>query len=256
MSERQSHQIPTYRRKRFRQPRRAMTEEVNENVNEEVVHPTETGEEPSDVSQEVSQAEHQKRKDAEHNWSEMRRQMREKDHEIQELKRQFSSFNKKPSDDEDELSRLAEDDIITVAQSKKLAQKMARQIAEDVLRQREASTAEERAQLKYPDFNEIVTKENIDLLNRTEPELAESLYNMPDKYKQAVAAYKLLKKLNSKDSGALEKKKALENSQKPVSVNAVTKNSPIGNAHLFENGLTKDLKQQLWKEMQQAMKTG
>jgi hypothetical protein len=52
----------------------------------------------------------------------------------------------------------------------------------------------------------------------------------------------------------VKKQRALANSQKPVSVNAVTKNSAIGNAHMFENGLTKELKKSLYDEMKNAMK--
>jgi hypothetical protein len=71
-----------------------------------------------------------------------------------------------------------------------------------------------------------------------------------------VAAYKLLKRLNPGEDMAksVEKKKAIENSQKPISVNAVSRNSAIGNAHIFENGLTPELKKQLWKEMEDARK--
>ena len=95
-------------------------------------------------------------------------------------------------------------------------------------------------------------------IEENEPELAEALVNSPNAYKQRVAAYKLLKRVavNSDEPPSLEKRKAEENAQKPVSVNAVTKQSAIGNAHLFENGLTKELKTQLWKEMQQAAKAG
>lgn len=239
-----------------------MSEE--ENVSVEEVSPqgdalATKSEEHNDVSQEVQEDQQRKRNDAEYNWAEMRRKMQEKDQQIEELRHQFSQMSeKKPSpEEEDNLSGLAEDDILTVAQARKLSQKMARNEAVKLIKEREAETVEERVQLKYPDYSEIVSKENIELLKQTEPELAESLYHMPDPYSQAVAAYKLLKKTSVKnDAPSLEKRKAMENSQKPVSVNAVTKQSAIGNAHLFENGLTKDLKTQLWKEMQSAMKAG
>jgi beta-glucosidase/6-phospho-beta-glucosidase/beta-galactosidase len=133
---------------------------------------------------------------------------------------------------------------------------MARNVAEDVFRQREASTVGERISLKYPDYADIVTKENIELAEQLEPELAEAIGKMDDPYKQRVTAYKLLKRVAHKGEvgNSMEKKKAMANSQKPLSVNAVTKQSAIGNAHLFENGLTAELKKQLWKEMRDAAK--
>jgi len=215
--------------------------------------------EHNDVSNEAQESEQRKRNDAEYNWAEMRRKMQEKDQQLEELKRQFSEFNnRKPNaEEEDELAKLAKDDIITVEQAEKLAERRARKVAEEVIKQREAATVEERVQLKYPDYADIVSKENIELLKQTEPELAQSLYHMPDPYAQAVAAYKLLKRVAKKEEiPSLEKKKAMENSQKPLSVNAVTKQSAIGNAHLFENGLTPELKKQLYHEMKEAMKAG
>lgn len=235
-----------------------MTEEENKSVGTQVSQADAPATE-SEVHNERSQdqAEQRKRNDAEHNWAEMRRMMREKDLEIQDLKTQFSQINKKPpAEDEDDLGNLAEDDIVTVAQAKKLAKKLAKNVAEEVIKQREASTVEERIGLKFPDYRDVVTKENIELLKQQHPELASSLIHVPDPYQQAVAAYKMLKTMVPPPSQTLEKKKAVENSQKPVSVQSVTKQSAIGNAHLFENGLTPELKKSLWNEMQQAMKTG
>lgn len=235
-----------------------MSAEVNQSVEDESLQAgaqaTETEVMQDDEARKQQEAEQRKRNDAEYNWAEMRRQMREKDQQIDDLNKRFSQLTPRPSPEEDDLSKLAEDDILTVAQAKKLATKMARNAAEEVYKQREANTVEERVQLKFPDYAEIVTKENIELLKLNEPELAQSLAHMPDPYSQAVAAYKLLKKVGKEAAPSNEKRKAMENSQKPVSVNAVTKSSAIGNAHLFENGLTPDLKKQMWAEMQQAMK--
>lgn len=229
-----------------------MSAEVNVSVEEnlEAVAPATDSTEHNDVSTEVQENQQRKRNDAEYNWAEMRREMREKDQQIEELRQQFSKTEK------DDLVNLAEDDILTVGQARRLAKEMAKKVAEDAIKKRDAETVEERMQLKYPDYSEIVSKENIELLKQTEPELAQSLYHMPDPYSQAVAAYKLIKRISVKkeDSHSMEKRKVLENSQKPLSVNAVTKNSAIGNAHLFENGLTKELKGQLWEEMKEAMK--
>lgn len=80
-----------------------------------------------------------------------------------------------------------------------------------------------------------------------------------DPYAQSVAAYKMLKRFGygaQKTNQILDKKKAQENSQKPVSVNAVSKQSSIGNVQTFENGLTPELKRSLWADMQRAMKAG
>jgi len=159
----------------------------------------------------------------------------------------------------DELDKLGDEDIVTKGQAKKLAAKMAEEIASRVIRERENATVEERLSSKFNDFNQVVTRENIELLKETEPELAMSLAQNTDQYSQGVAAYKLLKRLGigveevAKEP-LKEKQKALANSQKPLSVNAVTKSSAIGNAHMFENGLTDELKKSLREEMAKAIK--
>lgn len=204
-----------------------------------------------------SQGERRKRNDVEYNWAEARKKMDALDKQNREMADQLAKLQKPPTPPEvDELDRLADDDIITKAHARKMAERMARQIAQDVIKQREAATVDDRLAAKFPDFADVVTKDAIETLKQTEPELAYSLANNPDPYAQGVAAYKLLRRLNIGEDMAKtqEKKKALENTQKPVSVNAVSKNSAIGNAHLFENGLTPELKKSLWKEMQDARK--
>ena len=205
-----------------------------------------------------AQAFAQKSDDQERNWKEARRKMQELEKKAREQEEVIQRLTT-PRPVDDELDKLGDEDIVTKAQARKLAAKMAEEIAQKVIKERENATVEDRLQLKYNDFNQVVSKDNIELLKETEPELAMSLAQNSDPYLQGVAAYKLLKKLGigaeaTPPPESREKKKAIENSQKPLSVNAVTKQSAIGNAHLFENGLTKELKNSLWKEMQSAMK--
>ena len=237
-----------------------MSEEENSNVEtaevQEVVQP----EESTDSQQQAqeTQQERQARNDAEYNWAEMRKQMRQKDLEIAELRDQFSGIAKKQAPpEEDEFAKLAEDDILTVAQARKLATKLARQAAESVMKERDASTVDERLGQKFPDFKSTVTRENIEILKETKPRLAESLLKFADDpYQQSELAYEYIKAYVPQRDPAMNKdvKKAEANSKKPLSVQAVGKQSAIGQAHQFENGITPELKAQLWKEMQEIRK--
>lgn len=238
---------------------KVMSEDENQGVETEVSQEVAQPQESADAQPvQESQEERRARNDAEYNWAEMRRQMREKDRQIEELRDQYQSINKKAAPQEDdELSRLAEDDILTVAQAKKLATKLARQTAEALIKEKEASTVDERLNYKYPDFKSVVTRENIEILKETKPQLAKSLLKFADDpYEQSELAYEYIKAYvpQKEESMTKEKKKAEENSKKPLSVQAVGKNSAIGQAHQFENGLTPELKSQLWKEMQQIRK--
>lgn len=237
-----------------------MPDETNEGVEPEVavVAPTT---ESTESAEEMQKAETfaKKSEDQDRNWKETRRKMQELERrakEQEELITQLKSPMRAPQDDE--LDKLGDEDIVTKGQAKKLAAKMAEEIASRVIKERENATVEDRLSSKFQDFNQVVTRENIELLKETEPELAMSLAQNTDQYSQGVAAYKLLKRLGIGEEVAKEpvkeKQKAVANSQKPLSVNAVTKSSAIGNAHMFENGLTPDLKKSLYEEMQKARK--
>lgn len=227
-------------------------ENVEQEAQEQVVQ---SSPETVEASAPESSQEKKQKNSVEYNWAEARRKMQELELRNRELEQKVDTIKKEssPKDDEDDLG-IKDDDIAEGKHVKTLKKELKE--LRNYIKQKEASTIDERLSLKLPDFADVVTKDNIELLKQTEPELAMSLSHIPDPYNQGVAAYKMLKKLGIgvETVPSPEKEKAKINSQKPVSVNAVTKNSAIGNAHLFENGLTKELKSQLWKEMQDAAK--
>ena len=223
----------------------------------QVVPPTES----NDAAEEKQKAETfaKKSEDQDRNWKDTRRKMQELERKSKEQEELITQLRAPPEAAEiDELDKLGDEDIVTKGQAKKLAAKMAEEIASRVIRERENATVDQRLGHKFPDYLEVVTRENIDILKEIEPELAMSLAHNTDQYSQGIAAYKLLKRLGIGEEVAKEpvkeKQKAIANSQKPLSVNAVTKNSAIGNAHMFENGLTPELKKSLWEEMERARK--
>jgi hypothetical protein len=236
-----------------------MAEEVEQSVNQEVAPPTES--EQQDVLQDTpTVAQEPLISDQEHNWREARRKMQDLERRAEEQQELISRLQNQQSQpvEEDDLAKLADDDIVTAKQARRLAENMARQVADEAIREREASTVDERLKNRFPDFDDVVTRDNIETLKSQDPELAMSLYALAqDPYAQAVAAYKLLKKQGIGDMAKSQpqKAKALENSRKPVSVQSVTKSSAIGEVHKFENGLTPELRKELWKEMQQAIKS-
>lgn len=234
-----------------------MSVEVNSSVEEEIPEAVADANEAEVQQVEESPQQKRSRNNDEYNWAEANRKMQELVSKNRDMEHQLSKLSNPPKPQEiDEIDKLADDDIITKAQARKMAERMARDIAKEAIREREAATVEDRLSSKFPDFADVVSRENIELLRQTEPELAMSLSHNPDPYAVGVAAYKLIKKLSIGDQQmpSREKEKAIKNAAKPVSVNSVTKASAIGNAHLFENGLTPELKKQLFKEMEEARK--
>ena len=210
---------------------------------------TESEEQHND-RQEQSVAEASKRKDADYNWNEARRKMQElerRSHEQQELINRLSA---QKTSDEPELSP---DDLLTVAHLNKVNARRDQETIRELQRQKE-----EILKLRYPDIDQVLSNENIAIFEQTEPELAETLATMQgDPVKLRTAAYKIIKKtLKTETSPNLDKQRAEQNAKKPISVQSAGKSSAIGNVHQFENGLTPELRNKLYKEMQDAIKHG
>jgi len=226
-----------------------------------------------------------KRKDAEYNFAELRKQREEdkrradelerrleeerrRNSEFLELLKQSKSAQTKEERDilEEELSKLQQDDLTTVANTEKLFAKHSKPTKKKIdemeakLAALEAKLEEQRIRSKFPDLDEVVTKENIEILTKEEPELAQTLSNMRlGSSEQVSLAYKYIKKFvqpTLKQDDSIEKKKAIENSKKPLSVQAASKQSALGNVAAFENGLSKELREQMYREMKQAQKGG
>jgi len=122
-------------------------------------------------------------------------------------------------------------------------------------------TTETRLKSQYPDFDKVVSKDNIEALRYAYPEIAETLNSSTDLYSKAVSAYTLIKKfgiaqeINSNYDQDRELVK--KNATKPrplVSASPQQGTSPMAMANAFQNGLTDDVKRQLYKEMIEAKK--
>jgi hypothetical protein len=239
-----------------------MSDEVNQSVETDVAPPSDAAEQPApqDSPQESTEQTPARVSDEERNWKEARRIREETLRENRELRAELDrlKISQQPAPQTDELANLRDDDIVTVLQAKKLSERHAKSVAEKVIREREAATLGDRISAIYPDFDEVVSPENVETLRTSEPELYAGLQRLADDpLSQAKGAYKLLKRLGKGESDDMARNKAkiAENSKKPVSVQSVTKaSSAIGDVHKFDGGLTPDLKKQLYREMTAAAK--
>lgn len=222
-----------------------MTEVENENVEEEVVQPS--AEEVGEHGEESSPREAQK--NVEHNWREVRLTMREQQRRIQELEerlktqglsaQQKDDYEQLSNDYLQELSQLDKDEFVQADHLRKFLTKVeqkvnreARKIAQDIVRQREVETLEEKVSLKYSDYNEVIEKYAPEL--REDPVLVEAIKTAPNPYE---LAYKLAKKTDAykRDQNLREKntEKIQKNLSKPLSASAVGKSSPLSEANNF-----------------------
>ncbi len=216
-----------------------MTEEVNQNV-EEVVQPSETETVPEVQSKEPVKG------SAEYNFREARKLMQEQSRRIQELEqREYQRSQVNQVEPVDELEGLGQEDYLT----RKQAEALATRKAHELMAQQEQATAEDRARLKFRDYDDVVTDDNIDELIKDDPEVADLIRSSQHPH---VTAYKLIKKTASFQQKSNKRtnpdvEKVAKNTQKPVSSNAVQAR-PLAQANNYSFSSAEE-KQQLYNEM-------
>ena len=230
---------------------------LDEVVEQEQAVDTPEQEQPQETPLQAKQRENQEA--SERNWRETRQALKAQEQVIRELKSQLDQRNTPEQKELDILSTLSQDDLLTRAQAERLAELKARQIVEETMKKQHASTAEERIRMKYPDFDDVLTDENIQFLRENKPSLVRSVLANSDPYAQAEAAYELAKSFCPQNNSESREnmKKLEENKAKPLSSNAVKKpSSALDNAHAYtqDKQLTKEGRDYYYQQMQQAKK--
>lgn len=181
------------------------------------------------------------------NWREMRKKLESYERELAELK------EKQPKQDEDESDiNLADDDIVTVKDVKKLATKLAKNLYEQEKKKVEAETAEDRLRSKYSDFDDVVTEDNVKKLLNEEPELAKVLRSTADPYAKGVAAYRYIRMMERANPEAVDRQALRQNLSKPRTTTSI-KDSGLDHVEEFASGrMTAEMRQKLYQEMRDA----
>jgi len=164
--------------------------------------------------------------------------------------------------DQDFDFNMNDDDLLEGKHAKKLIAELKKMKADlkSYKTQSYNTSVEAKIKANFPDFDQVVSQDNVAILNQEEPELAASLRDTQDIYTKAAAAYKAIKRMGIyKDESVFMKEKeiAIVNSKKPrplTSVNPQQGDSPLSKANAFANGLTPELREQLRREMYDARK--
>ena len=226
------------------------TQEINNQTNtedtiavSEPVPSEQSEEKKEELSQEVQ------------NWRALREKAtqaeKERDEALRRLQERESHLQERENIKEEEVR---DDDLLEGKHLKSFEKKQAQRIAS-----LEYQLIESRLKSEYPDFNTVVTNDTLGMLRDTDPELAESIAANPNIYSKAVAAYRSIKRydLYKNDVYSREKEKVHSNTIKPRPASSLSPQqgeSPLSHANAFAEGLTPELKQQLWKEMQECRK--
>jgi hypothetical protein len=233
---------------------------VEESVRDEMSQPEETPSKPS--PKESFRLVREAKERAERERDAMLSQMLQMQQQMQLIQQQQQpKQQEQPIEDYDidiEADALAEGKHLKklMANQKAMQQQLKR-----YQMQSEEVAVEARIRSQYPDFEKVVSKENVEILNSQFPEIAETLRNTPDMFNKAASAYTVIKNFGiHKDTPKFEadRAKAVTNAQKPrplASVNPTQGDSPLSKANAFANGMTDELKEQLRREMYNARKS-
>lgn len=237
-------------------------EEVDAPVEEQVSEPNveETAEKPQVQETPLEET------DAQINYRAMRdlkkKAERERDELLARLHLAEQQKPQQPQPQQQEEFSVAPDDLV---EGKHLSavDKKVKQLEAQLKTYQQQSTAqsvEARIKAQYPDFEQVVSQENLEVFRTAYPDIAASIGTSTDLYSKAISAYKLIKTYNihqHKEAKA-DASRVQNNLSKPVStasLGAQQGDSPLAKANAFSGGLTQDLKDQLLREMNEAIKS-
>ena len=142
---------------------------------------------------------------------------RERDELMHMLQEERSRHQMAPKEDD---FGIDENNFAEGKDLKKIAKEM-REIKQELAQYKQKSTiqvTEARLMSEYPDFQNVFSEENIELLREEHPEIAETILNsQADPYKVAKSAYKMIKKLgiHVEDTSASKRATVQTNLAKP-----------------------------------------
>lgn len=194
------------------------------------------------------------------NW----RQMRERIEELQQSNNRLTEAvgrKSTPPVQEEILPDWAgvdDEDLLTKKQTMGVAEKVAAEAVRKALQDREYKEAPKLIENEMQDYEQVVTPENVERLRQTNPRLAASLGDVKDPYAQGALAYSYIKSngIYKESGGAQNRQRAMDNSRKPLPVTAAKPSNALESANAYANGLTPEVKNKLYAEMQAAIRKG
>lgn len=196
------------------------------------------------------------------NFAAMRQQQEELKRELRmqrEVNERLIQMSQLPPkvQEPDELETLSDDEFIPKGKVKKLVQKEKESIKQEVIAEMQSMQKKqldsqflERLKKQYSDFDDVVNPETLSLLEKQDPELAETIVDLKDPYKIGIQSYKYIKALGLAEKApgirrAKEVEKKLEKNEKTVQTPQAYEKRPLAQA--FQ--MTESEKQNLYKEM-------
>ncbi len=224
----------------------------------------ENQESQSEISREIEEP---KVDDREMNFRAIREKAKQVERERDEALRLLREYNARQQAEQPQAPEeidtfgMNPDDLVEGKHLSKVAReiKSLKQQLEAAQNQSYMNSTEARLKAQFPDLDKVLTPENIETFKMAYPELASTVDSTKDIYTKAVSAYTMIKKFGvyQEPGNNPEKEIAKKNAAKPRPLTSVAPqqgDSPLSRANAFANGLTKELQEQMWREMSQARK--
>lgn len=198
-------------------------------------------------------------------WKTLREKAERAERRAQELERMImEAQSKKPAEAEEDFNFSVDDDSLVEGKHLKQQAKKIDRLEKELEQQKwqaSQNATEIKLKTQYPDFDSVVTEDNLHNLRSMYPEVAHTVNSSSDLYSKAVAAYTMIKRLGiapQEDVYKQEKELAQRNAAKPKSLASISPqqgDSPLSKANAFANGsFTEEDKARYWKEMNQYRK--
>ena len=226
--------------------------EKNDVIEQDVVEPGKPESSSNDQPEVSKEAQESDSGSKEFNWRQMEdkhAKEREKDQrKIWELEQEKENLALEKKQENEEL-KLEKDDLITYGQVDKLveqrAETKARAIFQDEFQKAEKAKQPLAAKQKYPDFEKVVSPENIEKLKQEDPELERLILLSNNPYERVYKEIQRSEFYKSTHKTKESTEKIAENSKKPVSSNSFGKQRPLSYANDYAKG-----DKSLWEDMQ------
>lgn len=244
-----------------------MLDTENQNVDQDSVNPSVENDisqtQENEHGQDENQASDQAKSDSkEFNFKAMRESNARLQEQMEEQKIRADRLEKLiqerqmplTKEEKDELEELGNDDWTTRAQAEKLAERKAKAIVKQMLDadkdERRKQNLPKEIEKSCPDFERVVTKENINYLKANKPHLFATLAANKDQFSQALSAYDAVLAFCPNSKVTDESARVERNASRPGTMGAAKGSSPLAEAKNLDKGtLTADLKERMRQEM-------
>lgn len=187
---------------------------------------------------------------------------RERDEAVRrarELEEYYKINPQQNQDDSDDIG-IDDDELAEIKHVKKVSKQVndLKKQLEYYKKQAEQQSFEQRIKSEFPDFEKVVTPDNIALLKHLKPRQAALLNSSSDAYATAANAYEMIKEYGIYQSeDVMNKKLVAKNMAKPkpsASIGAQKGDSPLRHANAFatRDEFSPELAKRLAKEMRDA----